>query len=203
MLGEAEIKTLGVTTTVRSRTNSDSENTRLSEAMQRARALFSLLGWEQRVRLISPWCFLILRLPMVGLGITLYLIKGTSCFPLLTTSLNQQRIGSRELKKKFFGVPTFLPLFLSPVDMPGLLVTFFDLIPQMAHRGLLFCFHFNEELRDLGFVEISPWYWKMDQPWIDLVKADEKYLDLRIHHQPVELALHNIRTLFRFRCFKN
>ena len=42
-----EIKILGVTTTVRSRTNSDSENTRLSEAMQRARALFSLpLGWE-------------------------------------------------------------------------------------------------------------------------------------------------------------
>lgn len=60
-----------------------------------------------------------------------------------------------------------------------------------------------KELRDLGFVEISPWYWKMDQPWIDLVKADEKYLDLRIHHQPVELALHNIRTLFRFPCFEN
>lgn len=60
-----------------------------------------------------------------------------------------------------------------------------------------------KELRDLGFVEISPWYWKMDQPWIDLVKADEKYLDLRIHHQPVELALHNIRSLFRFRCFEN
>ena len=60
-----------------------------------------------------------------------------------------------------------------------------------------------KELRDLGFVEISPWYWKMDQPWIDLVKADEKYLDLRIRHQPVELALHSIRTLFRFRCFEN
>jgi hypothetical protein len=46
-----EVKLLGVTTTTRSRVNSDSENTRIFEAMQRARALFSLpLNWEQRVR---------------------------------------------------------------------------------------------------------------------------------------------------------
>eukprot|EP00435_Cladocopium_sp_Y103_P043417 s3013_g12.t1 len=46
-----EIKLLGVTTTTCRRSNSDSENIRISESMQRARALYTLpLRWEQRVR---------------------------------------------------------------------------------------------------------------------------------------------------------
>lgn len=125
-----EIKTLGVTTTVRSRTNSDSENTRLSEAMQRARALFSLpLGWEQRVRAYQSLVLSNSKASYGWIGHNPLLNQGDKLFSLLTTSLNQQRIGSRELKKNSLGCQLFSPLFLSPVDMPGLLVTFFDLIP--------------------------------------------------------------------------
>jgi len=61
----------------------------------------------------------------------------------------------------------------------------------------------RKTLRDLGFGEISSIYWKMRQGWFDLVRAHKKYLDLPSKYQPVELAFHNIRTLFRFRCFEN
>lgn len=61
----------------------------------------------------------------------------------------------------------------------------------------------RKTLRDLGFGEISSIYWKMSQRWFDLVGVHKNYLDLRSKYQPVELAFHNIWTLFRFRCFEH
>lgn len=43
----------------------------------------------------------------------------------------------------------------------------------------------------------------MSQRWFDLVRAHKNYLDFPSKYQPIELAFHNIRTLFRFRCFEN
>ena len=52
-----EIKLLAVTTTTCRRSNSDSENLRIFESMQRARALYTLpLKWEQRVRAYQRLC---------------------------------------------------------------------------------------------------------------------------------------------------
>ena len=113
-------------------------------------------------------------------------------------------MGSRELKKISFGVPTYLPIVLTTGRYARVARNLHQPNPPKWLTAA-FCSVsiLRKELRDLGFSEISPWFWTMDQPWCDLVKADEKVLDLRTNHQPVELALHNIRTLFRFRCFEN
>ena len=180
-----EIKLLGVTTKTCRRSNSDSENLRIFQSMQRARALYTLpLKWEQRVKAYQS--FVLSKAAYRWIGHNPELNQANKLFTLLSTSLKQQRMGSRELKKICFGVHTYLPIVFTTRR--------YARVARNLHRSnppkwltTAFCSGsiLRKELRDLGFSEISPWFWKMDQPWRDLVKADEKVLGLRTNHQPV------------------
>jgi hypothetical protein len=198
---KSEIKILGTSSVTQTRNLTDVENSRIADAMARARILASLpLAWSRRIQAFHAFVLSKAAFGWVGRSPTAEVVN--KLFNTMTVSMASQRCGARALKKMFFGANTFL----SQVLVTRRLARMHRLLkkdPGMAWHMKPFTpvALLRKDMTNLGFCEKEPWVWKVDEDWFQHVPRDEQVVDLR-HDAGYELPqlLHACREAFRRSC---
>ena len=199
---QSDIKVLGATTVCRTRTYSQSEQDRLSQAMARARLLqVCPLSWKLRIRAFAALVISKASYGWVGKWPT----KQTSekLFSALLHGFHAGFSAARNLRKLFFGALTDLQITLltrtwgrcrRQVERNGL--------PQWGNRPHTTIALLRSQLKKLGFVEARPFVWHPPRCWALAFPSERLQLNLGNLQQDVNLQLHNIRTLYRCQQFE-
>ena len=104
---KSEIKILGTSSVTQTRNLTDVENSRIADAMARARILASLpLAWSRRIQAFHAFVLSKAAFGWVGRSPTAEVVN--KLFNTMTVSMASQRCGARALKKMFFGANTVL-----------------------------------------------------------------------------------------------
>ncbi|CAL1170384.1 unnamed protein product, partial [Cladocopium goreaui] len=198
---KSEIKILGTSSVTQTRNLTDVENSRIADAMARARILASLpLAWSRRIQAFHAFVLSKAAFGWVGRSPTAEVVN--KLFNTMTVSMASQRCGARALKKMFFGANTFL----SQVLVTRRLARMHRLLkkdPGMAWHMKPFTpvALLRKDMTNLGFCEKEPWVWKVDEDWFQHVPRDEQVVDLR--HDAgygIPQLLHACREAFRRSC---